>query len=353
MRPGYAHAVTIDLTAAQARRTRWHAQLLGGSTRSPIEVVDRAVALQGQDLPAVLRAIAIRSAPGTTVDDVRAAFDAGELVRSWPMRGTLFATTPAHLAALLELTGERTRRSTVLRRSQLGIPDAMIDLARETLVAALADGGLRRSDALGALERAGIATGGGVGYHLLMHLSVEGVVHWGPFAPGGAEQLLVLTPLVEASGSLAELLRGVVLARGPITDADLAWWTKLPKTEIRRALTQIDDLVAVTVDGAPAWTIGAPRTELEPMGVTLVPGFDEWILGYGDRALVVSPAAFEAIVPGGNGVFRPAVLVDGVVVGSWRRPAGRADRAPEIELVERVNATTRRAIDRAVADWPH
>ena len=48
------------------------------------EVVDRAVALQGQDLPAVLRAIAIRSAPGTTIDDVRAAFDRGEIVRSWP-----------------------------------------------------------------------------------------------------------------------------------------------------------------------------------------------------------------------------------------------------------------------------
>ena len=345
--------MSIDATATQARRIRWHAQLLGGSTRSPVEAVDRAVALQGQDLPAVLRAIAIRSAPGTTVDDVRAAFDAGQLVRSWPMRGTLFATTPAHLASLLELTGERTRRSTVLRRSQLGIPDSMIDLARSTLLAAVADGGLRRSDALAALDAAGIATGGGVGYHLLMHLSVEGVVHWGPFAPGGAEQLLVRSPRVEPSGSLAELLRGVVLARGPITDADLAWWTKLPKTEIRRALTQIDDLVAVSIDGAPAWVIGEPTGELEPTGVTLVPGFDEWILGYGDRALVASPAAFDAIVPGGNGVFRPAVLVDGVVVGSWRRPAGRADRSPEIELVERVSATTRRTIDRAVATWPH
>ena len=41
-----------------------------------------------------LRAIAVRSAPGTTLDDVRAAFDAGELVRSWAMRGTLFVAAP-------------------------------------------------------------------------------------------------------------------------------------------------------------------------------------------------------------------------------------------------------------------
>lgn len=348
--------MTIDLGAEQARRLRWHAQLLGGSSRGPVEVVERAVALQGQDLPAVLRAIAIRSAPGTSLDDVRAAFDAGELVRSWPMRGTLFATTPSHLAALLSLTGERTRRSTVLRRSQLGIPDSMIDRARETLRSALAAGGLRRADALLALEHAGITTAGGVGYHLLMHLSVEGVVHWGPFDESGAEQLLVLsTPMSspDPEAPLAEVLRGVILARGPITDADLAWWTKLPKTDVRRAVARIDDAVAVLVDDAPAWVIGEPASELASTGVTLVPGFDEWILGYGDRSLVASPAAFEALVPGGNGVFRPAVLVDGVVVGSWRIPAGRTTAEPKVEIVERVNATTRRAIDRALAAWPH
>ena len=46
------------LNAEQARRHRWHAQRLGGSDLDPTGVVDRAVAMQGQDLPAVLRAIA-------------------------------------------------------------------------------------------------------------------------------------------------------------------------------------------------------------------------------------------------------------------------------------------------------
>src|SRR5690606_24880820 len=89
MTPALANvtAVTVELTTEQARRMRWRAQLLGGSSFTPAGVVRRAVALQGQDLPAVLRAIAIRSKDGTTLSDVRAAFDSGELVRSWPMRG--------------------------------------------------------------------------------------------------------------------------------------------------------------------------------------------------------------------------------------------------------------------------
>ena len=90
--------------------------------------------------------------------------------------------------------------------------------------------------------------------------------------------------------------------------------------------------------------------------MTLVPGFDEWILGYADRSLVAGPAALAALVPGGNGVFRPAVLVDGVVVGTWRLPAARsaaAERIPVLDLVEPVSARTRRAIDRTLAAWPH
>jgi len=363
--PRYRAIVTIELDPAAARRARWTAHRLGGSDLAPAEVVARAVALQGQDLPAVLRAIAIRSRPGTTLDDVRAAFDAGELVRSWPMRGTLFATTPHRLAELLALTAERTHRSTTLRRARLGLDEAAIAGARAALEVALEAGPLRRAEALDAFERAGISTAAGRGYHLIMHLAVAGVAHWGPFAEGGEEQLLVRSPAhaaVDAEAALVGIVGDVVASRGPVTDADVAWWTGLPASAVRRAAGAVDSLVPVRIGGpterggGAAWVIGEPAVHAESTGVVLIPGFDEWILGYADRSLVASPAAFAALVPGGNAVFRPAVLVDGVVVGSWRLPARRSARsagAPELELVEPVSARTRAAIDRALDRWPH
>lgn len=351
--PSYRAAVTIDLSAVEARRLRWRAHLLGGSDLSPAAVVDRAVALQGQDLPAVLRAIAIRSRPGTTVADVRAAFDAGELVRSWPMRGTLFATTPERLAALLHFTAGRTHRAAVRRRGQLGLDDSVIGRAREVLREALAERPMRRAEALAVWEKAGIATAGGRGYHLLMHLCVDGLAHWGRFDAGGSEQLLTLTttaPPGDPEAALAQVVRDYVCARGPVTEADLAWWTKLPKSTLRRAAAAVDELVEVRVEGTPTWLVDE-QTVPGPRGVTLLPAFDEWILGYADRSLVASPAVLASLVPGGNGVFRPAVLVDGVVVGTWR-PARPADRAA-VDLVGEVSATTRGAIEQAVAGWPY
>lgn len=349
--------MTIDLTATQARRSRWHSQLLGGSDLTPTQVVERAIALQGQDLPAVLRAIAIRSAPGTTIAEVRAAFDRGELVRSWPMRGTLFATTPHRLAGLLAHTGDRTHQSTTLRRTRLGLDGGTLQRARAVILERLAVGPTTRADALAAWQAAGIDTDAGRGYHLLMHLSVAGLIHWGPFDESGSEQYLVRSPQVDVEQSalqLPEIVRGVILARGPMTEADLAWWTKLPKGVIRPALAAIPDRVDVSVDGhQTALHIGEP-TDHDSTGVTLVPGFDEWILGYADRSLVASSAAFDALVPGGNGVFRPAVLIDGVVVGSWRVPlkAGRP-QDPIIDLVEPITAKQRAAVDAALAAWPH
>ncbi|MCQ1951793.1 winged helix DNA-binding domain-containing protein [Arthrobacter sp. zg-Y238] len=348
--------MVISLSGQDARRMRRSSQLLGGSDLSPADVVRRAVALQGQDLPAVLRAIAVRSRPGTTVQDVRDAFDRGELVRGWPMRGTLFATTPEHLAALLSFTAERIRNMAARRRAELGLEETVLARGRDTLREALGERPLRRSEALELWEAAGIDTTDGRGYHLLMHLCVEGLAHWGRFS--GTEQLLTLTaPRAvspgAADGDLTALVRGFVLARGPVTEADLAWWTKLPRTVVRKAAAGVADLVQVEVDGRPAWIIGEPEIP-ERSRVSLVPAFDEWILGYADRSLVASPAMLAAIVPGGNGVFRPAVLDDGVAVGTWRLPrTSRATPEPVIDLVERVSAAKRRAIERAVANWPH
>jgi Winged helix DNA-binding domain len=53
--------------------------------------------------------------------------------------------------------------------------------------------------------------------------------------------------------------------------------------------------------------------------VFLLPGFDEFVLGYGDRGAVLDPEFADRIVPGGNGVFRPTVVLGGRIVGTWRR----------------------------------
>lgn len=343
-----------SLTPTQARRLRLASQRLLGSELSPADVVRRFVAMQGQDLPGVLRAIAIRAAPGTTLADVRAAFDAALLVRSWAMRGTLFVAAPDDLAVLHAATTERMRRQEWRMCVQRGIDEATAERAAAVLVAALERGPLRRSAMLDAWEAAGIATGGGNGYHLLALAAYDGLVRFGPFE--GDQQLLVGGPppvVADPEAALADALSRFAIARGPVRPDDAAWWLGAAKRPVRAALERAVGLERVRL-GEDELLVEAGAEPAGRVGVTLVPAFDEWLLGYEGRSRGVSEAVLRAAVPGGNGVFRPLVLVDGVAVGTWRIPTARGRAGePLLELVEPVGERTRAAIERALARWPH
>src|ERR1700733_9926544 len=88
-------------------RLRLAAQSLApADEESPASVVDRMLAVQAQDFGAACWALGVR-APGTTLDDVIASLDAGEIVRSWPMRGTLHFVPARDLGWMLQLTTSR------------------------------------------------------------------------------------------------------------------------------------------------------------------------------------------------------------------------------------------------------
>jgi len=65
--------------------------------------------------------------------------------------------------------------------------------------------------------------------------------------------------------------------------------------------------------------------------VQVLPGFDEYLLGYQDRSLTLPPEFATRVAPGANGIFLPLIVSRGQVVGTWKRPAGsaRPEAVPE------------------------
>ena len=88
------------------------------------------LALQAQDFPGVKWSVGLRYA-GATVGGVDAALDAGRIVRSWPLRGTLHVVGADDLSWLLALTAPRMIASTATRRAVLGLGDSDLERARE------------------------------------------------------------------------------------------------------------------------------------------------------------------------------------------------------------------------------
>jgi len=87
--------------------------------------------------------------------------------------------------------------------------------------------------------------------------------------------------------------------------------------------------------------------------VHLLPSFDEFVLGYKDRSAFLDAEYAGLIVPGGNGVFRPTVVIDGRVAGVWKRVTRRGhdtvEATPFASFTTEQSDAIERAADRYLA----
>ncbi len=316
---------------------RLSAQRIDGDAPStPLDTVRWMLALQGQELPGVKWSIGLRGAG--TESDVDAAFEAGRIVRSWPMRGTLHVVAGEDLGWMLGLTTPAAIASSAQRRAALGLELADAELAREAVERVLSGRRvLSRAATLAAIQAAGVSTAGQRGYHLLWYLAQTGAIVLGPTE--GREQTFALLDewvpdqrRLDRDEALGELALRFFRSHGPATAPDLARWAGLPLRDVRTGIAgcgdrlarlELDDVTYLLDPGAETETTTAPRAR-----VHLLPGFDEYVLGYKDRSAILAPEYSQAIVPGGNGVFRPTIIVDGEVSGTWRR----VNRGSDIEI---------------------
>lgn len=319
--------------------------LVGEQPSGPADVVRWMTAMQAQDLQAGLWAVGVRL-PGAGVQGVRAALDSGAVVRSWPMRGTLHLVAPEDLRWMLDLTAERLTKGIAARHRELGIAWADVEQCREVALSRIAAGGpVSRTDLFKEFEAAGQPTTGQRGIHILGTLCRHGWLVQGPLM--GNQQLLVAfdewipeSRRLDRAEAIAEFLLRYLCSHGPATLRDFAWWTQIPLTEVRVALEEVrDGLVELEFGGSSYWM--SPETaSLLDTGVPgartllLLPGFDEFLLGYQDRSLVLPPEHANKIVPGGNGVFKKTVVVAGEVVGTWAREGTGRTAAVVPELFE-------------------
>ncbi|MGK5741588.1 winged helix DNA-binding domain-containing protein [Micromonospora sp. URMC 103] len=363
----------VSLTASEARGLRMTSLLLRPhpTTRpgTVAEVVEWFGAMQAQDLASALWSLGARL-PALTKVDVEAALERREALRTWPMRGTVHLVPARDARWMLELTGVRALASAATRRVALGLDPADVDRAVEVLGSALAGGGrLTRAQCLATLNAAGIGTDGQRGYHLLWYASVRGITCVAPTV--GTEQTFALLDewapeqrRLDRDEALATLVRRYVRSHGPVTAREFAGWTGLTLTDARRGFAAAGDALAtVDVDGeemrVDAALLDAPASEVDDLLV--LPGFDEYLLGYKDRSLMLDAAHRDAIIPGNNGIFQPTVVRAGRVVGTWKRAVSKTRVTVTVRPLAPVDRPrTERALARYAeflglplrVDWP-
>lgn len=320
--------------------------LLSRPGESPAQVTDWFGAMQAQDLASGKWSLGVRL--GCTEADVDAALEAGEVLRTWPMRGTIHLVHPQNTRWLLDLTGVRAFQGVQRRWDFLGLDRQTAHRAADVLGEALQGRRLTRTQCLEVLAEAGIpAVDKGWSYHLLWHTAQLGITCIGPQVNG--EQTFVLldewapqqrTP----EDPLATLARMYFRSHGPTTVKDFQGWTGLTMTAARRGVAAAD----LTCDGdlyyVPSDVVDLPKA-------LLLPGFDEYLLGYKDRSLFMDAEHMQAVVPGGNGMFKATAVLEGRVVGTWLRKVLARKVVVTVMPLRTLNASARRSFEAPAAEY--
>lgn len=308
---------------AQARLA--HQQISSSAQQTPSEVVAHLGALQAQDYRSVLWAVGLRL-PGSSEAEIEQAISERSLVRSWPLRGTLHLVAAADIGWMLGLLTPHIIAGSARRRQQLELDDATLLRSRELIVQTLQGGRqLTREAVMALLEDAHISTRGQRGYHILWQLALRGVICFG-VREGKQQTFALLDEWVPRARrlardeALAELALRYFSGHGPATLQDFVWWSGLKAPDARAGLEfAAPQLTQDTFGGQPHWMPQAgPTRRPQPPRAFLLPGFDEYMLGYRARDAVLDARHAQKIVPGSNGVFRPILVIDGRIVGTWK-----------------------------------
>lgn len=348
--PGQSRpADTVPDTAriAEVRHERLRSHRLSAPAATVTEAARHMLATQSQEFWGGRWALAARTRGRATVREVDAAFDRGEIVRSWTMRGTIHTIPAADLAWVLSLTAERQLRQAAAVHRNEGIDAAEADRA-ERLARAVLSGGnrLTRKELFEVWEQGGVSTARQRGYHLLVSLSLRAAVCQGPVVPreGGPtrEQYLVLTDewITDAASPadpLAEFFVRYIACHGPAGPRDFSWWTGLPLGVSRTAAEEASArLTMVSGEPEPQYVVAgaAPRRSADAPEVVALPPFEEYYLSYVDRTVPCAPEFLAAIGPSMNGIVRPILVARGEAVGVWTHSVavGRHSDAPVPEL---------------------
>lgn len=330
-------------------------RITGAPLQKPHEVAAWFCGIQAQDDAHARWAIGLRLQQPQHAA-VEKAIDDKQLIRTWAMRGTLHLFAAADVRWVTALTAPRVQRLLAGRLVRLELDAKTMAKAHRTIIRALGGGKLlNRTELTTVLARAGIEASGIRLSHILLHMTTELLLCYGP-RRGSELTYMLLDEHVAPSATktrdaaLAELAQRFVNSRGPVTLADFCWWAGVNMTEGRAALAATKSHSEKNGAELSWFPEKMPAAKKDAANTFLLPGFDEYLIAYSDRSFCLDPAFTREVITV-NGLFNPIIVIDGKVAGTWKRGTGKKGVTLETKFFAPPGKKQRDAVEQAAAQF--
>lgn len=298
--------------------------LVASNTETPGDVVSHLGAVQAQDYSGGVWSVGLRL-PGSKLAHVEKEIEEGKIVRTWALRGTLHFLAGQDTRWILELLAPGIIAGLTRRYNELGLDQAIFRKTNSILASALkGNKHLTRGELKAIIEKKTISCEGQRMTFILHRASLDGIICFG--VTRGKQQTHALfdemvpnTKPKDREESLSELAIRYFKSHGPATIQDYMWWSGLSAADAKTGLEIAKkELLQDCIDGKVYWRF--PKTLVSKStlpAIHLLPPFDDFLLGYKDRsASIEAPVARKLR---GGGMPESTIIIDGRVVGKWRR----------------------------------
>ncbi|WP_088810598.1 MULTISPECIES: winged helix DNA-binding domain-containing protein [unclassified Listeria] len=293
---------------------RTGAQRILAPFETPDEVVAYFGAMQAQNRAQMLYAIASRTKNSSRAEIERALAE-NQIIRGWAFRGTIHAMRPEDYFLLKEVYGARTLQIFRGYWKKLGISESDFERSNAELKKQLSDGPKTRAELSASIEQLELPCSGIPFAQLIARANLDDILVFHAEANTFQNTEFLEQHKTDATfdEALQELGRIYFKSRGPATIQDFNWWSGLPQTTIKKMLASLSG--ELVQDGDFYFY---PETKKTATNHTvLLAGFDEWLISYRDRSVHL-PEELQREVITKNGLFRPIVVQNGVVKGTWK-----------------------------------
>jgi hypothetical protein len=320
---------------------------------SPAELVSWMGAVQAQDYAMAKWAIGLRI-KNSTDEKIERAISSGEILRTHVLRPTWHFVHANDIRWMLKLTAPQIQRQMAYYDRQLDVDkkelSRSVKLFEKTLMGKKQNTRKELSDVFlkSKFNCEGMRFG-----HLLMHAELNGILCSGGLSGKNItytllEERVKPTKDISKEEALAKLAQKYFQSHGPATVKDFSWWSGLPITVAREAVALLDNNISsITIEEENYFYIEDGAAKKKSSTVILLPNYDEYIVGYSSRDMIIGKGTKENMSRGGNPVFENTVLVDGVIAGTWKREIKKESVSVTITMFDEVSTAVKKNIDQA------
>ena len=311
-------------------------QLICQQFSTPHDVVAWMGAMQAQEYRMMRWAVEMR----TKRPSARAfekAYNEGQIVRVHLFRTTWQLVAVEDLGWMLDLCRDNALRGMAgwMHSNGVDIPHAEQEAIQQIFQDHLSKSRIaQKADFANALKDKGITMDDHrLSYHIRL-AEYSGLLCSGDLFPMKHSYALAADKLpnvlqISKEEAVAKLAKTYFRSHGPATLEDFVWWSGLNIGDCRKGLSAIqNELVEERWKGLTCFRHQDSRTRGFRSGtVTLLPPYDEYLIGYKSRHVAVHPDHMHR-AHSGNGIFWPVILQDGGAVGNWSAVGGKVQTEP-------------------------